>query len=79
MYEKTYSKLVEIMVDELGIEPEEIKAESLLVSDLNVNSLEFMNVVMVVEEIFDIILDENRLVKLKTVDDVVNYIIELKD
>lgn len=78
MYEKTLAKLKEIMVEELDLTADEIKPEALLVNDLEVNSLEFMNVVMVVEETFEVFLDEDRLRNLKTVNDVVNYIIELK-
>ncbi len=78
MYEKTLAKLKEIMTEELDLNADDIKPEALLVNDLDVNSLEFMNVIMVVEETFEIFLDEDRLRKLKTVDDVVNYIVELK-
>ncbi len=79
MYEKTFAKLKEIMVEELDLNADDIKPESLLVNDLDINSLEFMNVIMVVEETFETFLDEDRLRKLKTVDDVVSYIVELKN
>jgi len=79
MYEKTLAKLKEIMVEELDLNPDDIKPEALLVNDLDVNSLEFMNVIMVVEETFEVFLDEDRLRNLKTVDDVVSYIVELKN
>ena len=78
MYEKIFAKLQSIMVEELDLNADDIKPEALLVNDLNVNSLEFMNVIMVVEETFEIFLDEDRLRNLKTVDDVVAYIVELK-
>ena len=78
MYEEIMTQLKEIMTEELGIDAGEITPESVLVNDLDVNSLEFMNVIMVAEEKFDVFLDENRLRDIKTVDDVVNYIIELK-
>ncbi|MBQ4065490.1 MAG: acyl carrier protein [Clostridia bacterium] len=79
MYEKTLAKLKEIMTEELDLSADDIKPEAQLVSDLDINSLEFMNVIMVVEETFEVFLDEDRLRKLKTVDDVVNYIVELKN
>lgn len=78
MYEEIMTQLKEIMTEELGIDAGEITPQSVLVNDLDVNSLEFMNVIMVAEEKFDVFLDENRLRDIKTVDDVVNYIIELK-
>ena len=66
------------MVDELGIDGSEIKPESVLLSDLDINSLELMNLVMVVEEKYNIFLDEERLHDIKTVGDVVSYVAELK-
>ncbi len=78
MYETILKKLKDIMVEELDLSADDILPESNLVNDLDVNSLEFMNVIMVVEETFGVFLDENRLRSLKTVDDVVNYIVELK-
>ena len=79
MYETVLNKLKEIMAEELDLSIDEIKPEANLVNDLDVNSLEFMNVIMVVEDVFGVFLDENRLRNLKTVDDVVNYIVELKN
>lgn len=78
MNEEIFSQLKEIMVDELGIDGAEIKPESVLLSDLDINSLELMNLVMVVEEKYNIFLDEERLHDIKTVGDVVAYIAELK-
>ncbi len=78
MNEEIFGQLKEIMVDELGIDGSEIKPESVLLSDLDINSLELMNLVMVVEEKYNIFLDEERLHDIKTVGDVVAYIAELK-
>ncbi len=78
MYEKTLDKLIKIMAEELDLDPKDVRPEANLVNDLDINSLDFMNVIMVVEDTFGIFLDENRLRDLKTVDDVVTYIVELK-
>ncbi len=78
MNEEIFGQLKEIMVDELGIDGSEIKPESVLLSDLDINSLELMNLVMVVEEKYNIFLDEERLHDIKTVGDVVSYVAELK-
>ena len=78
MNEEIFGQLKEIMVDELGIDGAQIKPESVLLSDLDINSLELMNLVMVVEEKYNIFLDEERLHDIKTVGDVVSYIVELK-
>lgn len=78
MNEEIFGQIKEIMVDELGIDGSEIKPESVLLSDLDINSLELMNLVMVVEEKYNIFLDEERLRDIKTVGDVVSYVAELK-
>ena len=78
MNEEIFDQLKEIMVDELDIDGSEIKPESVLLSDLDINSLELMNLVMVVEEKYNIFLDEERLRDIKTVGDVVSYVAELK-
>jgi len=78
MYEETLKRLKEIMVDELDLDVAEIKGDSNLTRDLDINSLEFLNVIMVIEESFGITLDENRLRVMKTVGEVVNYIVELQ-
>lgn len=78
MNEEIFGQLKEIMIDELGIDGAQIKPESVLLSDLDINSLELMNLVMVVEEKYNIFLDEERLHDIKTVGDVVSYIVELK-
>ena len=78
MNEEIFDQLKEIIVDELDIDGSEIKPESVLLSDLDINSLELMNIVMVVEEKYNIFLDEERLRDIKTVGDVVSYVAELK-
>ena len=78
MNEEIFDQLKEIIVDELDIDGSEIKPESVLLSDLDINSLELMNLVMVVEQKYNIFLDEERLRDIKTVGDVVSYVAELK-
>ncbi len=77
MYDEILSKLKTILAQELDIREEKITPEAVLLKDLDVNSLEFLNIVMAVEEAFDIFLDEDRLQDVKTIDDVVRYLEEL--
>ncbi len=78
MYEEIIEKLRDIIEDELGIDKKDIMETSKIASDLDVNSLELLNVIMVIEEDFEITLEESRLRKLKTVGDIANYIVGLK-
>ena len=78
MYQETLNKVISTIVDELGIDSKEINENSKIVSDLDVNSLELLNVIMAIEEDFKITFEESRLRKIKTVGDIVKYVVELK-
>ena len=76
MYQETLERIVATIVDELGIDEKDISENSRISSDLDVNSLELLNVVMAIEEDFGITFDENKLRKIKTVGDIANYVEE---
>ena len=78
MYQETLERIVATIVDELGIDEKDISENSRISSDLDVNSLELLNVVMAIEEDFGITFDENKLRKIKTVGDIANYVEEIK-
>ncbi len=74
----TETKVIEIIGDFLDIEVAEIKLESDLKEDLQADSLDFVELVMELEEEFDFEADEDKLAALKTVGDVVKFIEENK-
>ncbi len=78
MYQETLNKVISTIVDELGLDCDEINENSKIVSDLDVNSLELLNVIMAIEEDFKITFEENKLRKIKTVGDIAKYVVELK-
>lgn len=70
-----FEKLCEIIAEQFGINPEEITADTSFVDDFNADSIDLVELMMSVEEEFDIgEVEENSLEKIKTVGDVVNYI-----
>lgn len=69
-----YSKLTEILVEEMDINPELIKPEAELMNDLGFNSLELADLVVLCEDRFNVVFDESALPGLLTVDDVVKYL-----
>ncbi len=71
-------KVIEIIADFLDIEVEEIKVESDLKEDLQADSLDFVELIMELEEEFDFEADEDKLAGLKTVGDVIKFIEENK-
>lgn len=67
-------KLQEIIADKLGIEASEIKPESKFSEDLGADSLDLFEVVMGLEEAFDVSIDNEDLDQIGTVQDAMDYI-----
>lgn len=67
-------KLQEVVAEKLGVEVSEIKPESKFSEDLGADSLDLFEVVMGLEEAFDISIDNEDLDQIKTVQDAMNYI-----
>ncbi len=77
MKEKIFNELKALMLEEVGDDLGEITPDSAFSGDLDINSLEFMNLILAAEDHFGVELDEDRLRDVKTVGDVVSYISEL--
>lgn len=70
------TKLKDLLVEEMDINPELITLEAELMNDLGFNSLELADLVVLCEEKFNIVFDESVLPTLITVGDVVAYLEE---
>ena len=64
----------EVVVEQLNVDPKEVKEESKFVEDLGADSLDVVELVMALEEKFDIEIPDDEAEKIQTVQDVVNYI-----
>lgn len=71
-------KVIEIIGNFLDIDVAEINANSDLREDLNADSLDFVELVMELEDEFDFESDESDLANIKTIGDIVKYIEENK-
>ena len=69
-----FEKIQEIIADVLNIDIHEIKAESKFVDDLGADSLDIFQIIMGIEETFDIEIDNNEADKIATVGDAVEQI-----
>lgn len=67
-------KVKDIIVEQLGVDPEKVKMEASFIDDLGADSLDIVELVMAMEEEFDIEIPDEDAEKLKTVADVANYI-----
>ena len=69
-----YNKFVDLLVEELQIDPADITMEAELSGDLGINSIELADLVMICEEKFGITIDDDDIRKFTTVGDVVAYL-----
>ena len=67
-----FEKVREIVAEQLGISEDEIKLETNFVDDLGADSLDLFQVVMELEDAFDVKVEEVE--RLKTLADAVKYI-----
>ena len=67
-------KVKEIIVDQLGVEPEQVKPEAAFIDDLGADSLDTVELVMAFEEEFDIEIPDEDAEKIKTVGNAIDYI-----
>lgn len=70
----TENKVKEIICDLLSTEIEDLKLETDLREDLQADSLDFTEIVMQIEDDFEIETEEEDMLKIKTIGDIVNYI-----
>ena len=69
-----FEKVTEIVVEQLGVEEDEVTMESSFIDDLGADSLDIVALIMALEEEFDIEVPDEEAEKITTVGDVVEYI-----
>ena len=69
-----FEKLKEIIVDVLNVGEDEIKMETTFVDDLGADSLDIFQIIMGIEEAFDIEIENEDAEKIVTVGDAVEQI-----
>ncbi|XPV76791.1 MAG: acyl carrier protein [Desulfovibrio sp.] len=67
-------KVKEIVVEQLGVSEAEVKPEAAFVEDLGADSLDLTELIMAMEEEFDIEIDDEDAQKIVKVQDAVAYI-----
>ncbi|NPA11137.1 MAG: acyl carrier protein [Epsilonproteobacteria bacterium] len=69
-----FDEVKEVIVEQLNVNPEEVKPESKFVEDLGADSLDVVEMIMALEEKFEIEIPDSEAEKIQTVQDVVDYI-----
>lgn len=68
------NEVIDIVVEQLGVDKEDVSADKSFVEDLNADSLDLTELIMTFEERFGIEISEQEAEGLKTVGDVITYI-----
>jgi len=74
MAQNVEDKVKSIIVEQLGVDPEEVTLEAAFVNDLGADSLDTVELVMALEEVFKIEISDEDAEKIHSVGDAVKYI-----
>ena len=67
-------RVKEIIVEQLGVNENEVNPEAKFIDDLGADSLDLVELVMAHEEEYNLEISDEDAEKIKTVQDVINYI-----
>ncbi len=67
-------KIKKIVAEKLSVEQDEVVPQASFVDDLGADSLDLVELIMAMEEAFDIEISDEEAEKLQTVKDAINYI-----
>lgn len=74
--ENINQKVTDLIVDQLGVEADNVTENAHFIDDLGADSLDTVELVMAFEEEFDIEIPDEDAEKLETVGDAINYLKE---
>lgn len=69
-------RIKEIIVDQLGVTEDEVVPEASFIDDLGADSLDIVELVMAMEEAFDVEIPDDDAEKIQTIGDAISYLKE---
>ena len=69
-----FEKLKKVIAEVLNVDPDEITMDTTFTDDLGADSLDLFQIIMGLEEEFDIEIPNSQIKKFKTVKDVISFI-----
>lgn len=72
-----FEKIRDLIAEKVGVEPEDITLETSFADDLHADSITLFELVMALEDEFDIQVDDESIEQIATVGDIVNYLEEV--
>ena len=79
MADEIHQKVVDLIVDQLGVDADSVTEDAHFIDDLGADSLDTVELVMAFEEEFDIEIPDEDAEKLETVGDAIKYLIGHKN
>jgi acyl carrier protein len=67
-------KVISIIMEQLDVTREECVVEASFIDDLGADSLDLVELIMEMEETFDVQIADNELEKIRTIEDVLDYL-----
>ena len=77
--EEIQAKVIQIISEQLGKDESEVKMTSHFIEDLDADSLDTVELVMALEEEFEVDIPDEAAEKITTVESAVDFIVESKD
>ena len=74
--DEIFDKVKGVIVDQLGVEEDDVTEDATFVDDLGADSLDIVELVMALEEEFGVSIPDEQAEKIKTVADAVDFISE---
>jgi len=71
---ESLAKVTDIIVEQLGVNADQVKPEAKLIEDLGADSLDAVELVMAIEEEFNLEVPDEEAEKLQSVGDILSYI-----
>jgi acyl carrier protein len=72
-------EVINIIVEQLGLAPEAVSRSKSFVEDLNADSLDITELVMTIEEHFGVEIPQDQAELMRTVGDLVDFVVRIKD
>ena len=69
-------KVNDFLMDEFELELDQLKPEALMKDDLDIESLDFVDIAVILEKEFGLRVSSEQMVKITTLDDLYNFILE---
>ncbi|NOY51315.1 MAG: acyl carrier protein [Chlorobi bacterium] len=69
-------KVNNFLIEEFELELEQLRPDALMKEDLDIESLDFVDIAVIIEKEFKIKVTSEQMVKIKKLDDLYNFILE---